>query len=389
MSRNVVVCCDGTGNDFDDPNTDSNVIKLYKTLVHNGEQAVYYRPGVGTMGAPTARGWVEKQWSRLKGLAFGAGLMDAVADAYRFLMNEYASGNNIFIFGFSRGAYTARAIASVLHVFGLLRPGNENLIPYILRLYTKRTKEAKRRRPTFNSEDDFKYSFSRSVEVHFCGLWDTVSSYGWIYSPIDLPFAGQNPIIRIGRHAVSIDERRCCFQANLWGKALRDQDMRQVWFSGVHSDVGGSYLEGEAGLSKIALEWMLVEAQQNGLLIDADQAKVVLGCTKPVPEHFMPDYVRPDNDALRHVSLRGPWWILEYLPRRDPNRLDGGLCLPRGKWHRRIPSGSLIHESVITGKYGRSLPPFGVIEEWHRYCTAPTHEEQAHEAPQTPVREYI
>jgi uncharacterized protein (DUF2235 family) len=376
MSRNIVVCCDGTGNDFDDPNTDSNVIKLYKMLAQNREQAVFYHPGVGTMGAPTARGRIEKQWSRLKGLAFGAGLMDLVADAYRFLMEQYASGDNIFIFGFSRGAYAARAIASVLHVFGLLRQGNENLIPYILRLYTKRTKEAKRRQPTFDTENNFKYSFSRPVEIHFCGIWDTVSSYGWLYSPIDLPFAGQNPIIRTGRHAISIDERRCCFQANLWGEALPGQNMRQVWFTGAHSDVGGSYLECEAGLSKIALEWMLVEAQQYGLLIDGERAKLVLGYTKPVPERFIPDYVKPDNETPKHESLCGPWWILEYLLRRDPNSLGGGLCLPRGKWRRQIPQGSLIHQSVITGKYGRPLPPFGLIEKWQHYCAAATDDKQ-------------
>jgi uncharacterized protein (DUF2235 family) len=254
VSKNIVICCDGTGNDFDDPCTDSNVIKLCKVLTKDSGQVAYYHPGVGTMGAPNARGWIDKEWSRLKGLAFGASLMEIVADAYEFLMKEYAPGDKIFLFGFSRGAYTARALGSVLQVFGLPRHGNEDLIPYVLRLYAKRTKEAKRRKPTFAAKDDFKYSFSRSVGIHFCEVWDAVSSYGWIYSPVDLPFAGQNPIIRTGRHAVSMDERRCCFQANLWGEALPGQDIRQVWFSGVHSDVGGSYPEPTAGLSKIALE---------------------------------------------------------------------------------------------------------------------------------------
>ena len=190
------------------------------------------------MGAPNARGRIEKEWTRAKGLAFGSGLLDNVADAYRYLMNKFEKNDRIFLFGFSRGAYTARAIASLLHVFGLLEGGNEGLIPYILRLYAKRTKETKRSAPTFTTEDNFKYAFSREVDVHFCGLWDTVSSYGWITSPIDLPFAGQNPIIRASRHAISIHEHRCCFQANLWGSALPDQDIRQVWFSGFHSDVG-------------------------------------------------------------------------------------------------------------------------------------------------------
>ena len=369
MSKNIVLCCDGTGNDFHDPDTDSNVIKLYKVIAKVPNQVTYYHPGVGTMGAPNAPGWIGKQWSRLKGLAFGAGLMGMVADAYRFIMNEYQDGDRIFIFGFSRGAYAARALASVLHVFGLLHRGNENLVPYLLSLYARRTKEAKRRKPTFTAEADFKFSFASSVDVHFCGLWDTVSSYGWVYSPIDLPFAGQNPIIRTGRHAVSIDERRCCFQANLWGDCLPGQTIRQVWFVGVHSDVGGSYVEKEAGLSKITLDWMLFEARQHGLLMDENAVKLVLGGTKPVPEPFMPDYVEPSYKTPPHESLRKAWWILEYLPRRDPNKKEASLCLPRGKWRRQIPPGSLIHESVTLGESGRSFKDCRA-EKWIPYLAA-------------------
>jgi uncharacterized protein (DUF2235 family) len=367
MPRNIVLCCDGTGNDFDDPNTDSNVVKLYQTLIINSDQLGYYHPGVGTMGAPNARSRIEKTWTMVKGLAFGSGLLDNVADAYRYLMDVYGDGDKIFVFGFSRGAYTARAIASLLHVFGLLCPGNEGLIPYILRLYANQTKAAKRAKPIFTAEENFKYTFSREVEVHFCGLWDTVSSYGWINSPIELPFAGQNPIIRIGRHAVSIHERRCCFQDNLWGPSLAGQDIRQVWFSGVHSDVGGSYEECSAALSKIALEWMLVEAEKAGLLINCDKADVVLGRIKPVPLAFMPDHVEPNDKALMHNSLQGAWWILEYFPRKALRDGRAAWSLPRGKWMRKIPEGSLVHQSVVTREKAHSLPDDCCIEPWHRY----------------------
>lgn len=125
ISKNIVVCCDGTGNDFDDPTTDSNVVKLYETLVIDHSQWAYYHPGVGTMGSPKAHGWLDSRWTRIKGMAFGAGLKDNIADAYRYLMDSYQEGDRIFIFGFSRGSYTARALAAVLYVFGLLRPGNE------------------------------------------------------------------------------------------------------------------------------------------------------------------------------------------------------------------------------------------------------------------------
>src|ERR1700674_4497018 len=105
MPKNIVICCDGTGNEFGG-DCNSNVVKLYSTLVINETQVGYYHPGVGTMGSPTARNRLEKRWSRVKGLAFGAGLTANVADAYRYLMNVYADGDNVYLFGFSRGSYT-------------------------------------------------------------------------------------------------------------------------------------------------------------------------------------------------------------------------------------------------------------------------------------------
>jgi len=372
MSKNIVLCCDGTGNGFDNPNNDSNVVKLYNTLVIGSDQIAYYHPGVGTMGAPNARGRIEKEWTRAKGLAFGSGLLDNVADAYRYLMNKFEKNDRIFLFGFSRGAYTARAIASLLHVFGLLEGGNEGLIPYILRLYAKRTKETKRSAPTFTTEDNFKYAFSREVEVHFCGLWDTVSSYGWITSPIDLPFAGQNPIIRASRHAISIHEHRCCFQANLWGSALPDQDIRQVWFSGFHSDVGGSNAECESGLSKVSFEWILVEAQKAELKIDATRANIVLG-RDPIPAslRFLPEFVTPNAKGALHESLKRAWWLLEYYPRSDPRTYGMTWYFPRGRWYRQIPEGSLIHQSVFDGGYANSrLPNQYSIEPWSPFKSA-------------------
>lgn len=376
MSKNIVVCCDGTGNDFDDPTTDSNVVKLYETLVINEAQVAYYHPGVGTMGSPKARGWLDNQWTRIKGLAFGAGLIDNIADAYRYLMDTYEDGDRIFIFGFSRGAYTARALAGVLGVFGLLRPRNYGLIPYVLRLYGKLSKAARaRNKASIDPEENFKHTFSLAPEIHFCGVWDTVSSYGWIYAPIMLPLTGRNPFIRTGRHAVSIDERRCCYQDNLWGAPFEGQDIRQVWFSGVHSDVGGSYPEPtrenhpkpSAGLSKIALEWMLLEAEAAGLLIDAARAEVVLGYTKPVPQIFMPDYAPPDNTTAPHDSLHGPWWVLEFFPRKYRTAHGASWGLPLGR-RRQIPPGSWIHESAVTRPNRPPLPDTFVTEPWRRYA---------------------
>ena len=177
MSRNIVICCDGTGNSFENIETESNVSKLYSCIRVNEGQIGYYHPGVGTMGAPNSRGRLGREWSRIKGLAFGAGLLANVGDAYRYLMDTYADGDHIFLFGFSRGAFTARALGSLLHVFGLLCAGNHELIPYILQMYARRSRQARHRTSTFEPDEAFQWQFSHKEEVRisFCGLVATRS----------------------------------------------------------------------------------------------------------------------------------------------------------------------------------------------------------------------
>lgn len=169
MAKNIVVCCDGTGNEFVADNN-SNVVKLYGTLIINADQRAYYHPGVGTMGAPTAHGFVEKQWSRLVGLGFGGGLLDQVGWAYQFLMNAYENGARIYLFGFSRGAYTVRALAGMLHMYGLLCPGKEGLIPYITRMFAQHTRRHGGMKDTFEVAHEFKKTFSRDCLIHFVGF---------------------------------------------------------------------------------------------------------------------------------------------------------------------------------------------------------------------------
>src|SRR5215813_774939 len=195
MPKNIVICLDGTANEFGQKN--SNVIKLYATLVQDPQaQVAYYHPGLGTMGAPGALTKLAQSWTRLKGLAFGYGLAAGIGDAYSFLMETYQAGDNIYIFGFSRGAYTARSLAAMLHMYGLLRPGNEALVPYITRLFRSHDKAI------FALAAKFKDTFSSPCKPRFLGLYDTVSSVGWIYSPVKLPYTAQNPDVSIVRHAV-------------------------------------------------------------------------------------------------------------------------------------------------------------------------------------------
>jgi type VI secretion system (T6SS) phospholipase Tle1-like effector len=359
MAKNIVICCDGTGNEFGDNN--SNVVKLYSTLIIDGTQQVgYYHPGVGTMGSPTATNKLSKAWSVLKGLAFGAGLLDNVGDAYRFLMNVYETGDNVFLFGFSRGAYTVRALAGVLRMFGLLCPGNEGLIPYITRLYAKRTRDAGGMTHTFKVAGGFKATFCRPCPLHFVGVWDTVSSVGWIWNPVQVPYTARNPDMQVGRHAVSIDERRCYFRNSLWGPSFPHQDIKQVWFAGVHSDVGGSYSEAESGLSKIALQWMLHEALSFGLLIDPQRADLILGAipSPPAVAHDPATAAHTDKDSLsapvapnpsapEHNSLTLGWWLLEFLPHSyfDPVAEKPRWRIPLGA-PRKIPEGSVLHATL-------------------------------------------
>jgi uncharacterized protein (DUF2235 family) len=369
MAKNIVICCDGTGNEFSDCN--SNVVKLYSTLTIDGRRQVgYYHPGVGTMGAPAAHNKFTKAWSIIMGLAFGAGLLANVGDAYRYLMNVYEDGDNIFLFGFSRGAYTVRALAGVLHMFGLLHPGNNGLIPYIIRLYARKSRQAGGMTHTFDVAEGFKETFCRDCRLHFVGVWDTVSSVGWIWDPVRLPFTGQNPAMANGRQAISIDERRCYFRDNLWGVTLPGQNIKQVWFPGVHSDIGGSYADAESGLSQIALQWMLCEAAFFGLLVDPQKARKVLGRIPPPPP------VAPNPAAKAHNSLTWKWWILEILPHRyyDHASRQVKWRIPLGA-RRLIPVGSVFHQSVVEKLHvdpayrPPNLPPQPWPEEPANPCT--------------------
>jgi uncharacterized protein (DUF2235 family) len=340
VPKNIVICCDGTGNEFGDHN--SNVVKLYGSLIADERrQVAYYHPGVGTMGAPAARNRISKAWSVVAGLAFGAGLLDNVGDAYRYLMEVFEEGDRIFLFGFSRGAYTVRALAGALHMFGLLHLGNDGLIPYITRMFAKRTRKAGGMTHTFEVAAGFKATFCRNCPLHFVGVWDTVSSVGWIWDPLKLPYTAQNPDMAVGRHAVSIDERRCYFRNNLWGVALPNQNIKQVWFAGVHSDIGGSYPYRECGLSQISLEWMLCEAVSFGLLVDPGRANTALGRIPPAPP------VPPDPRAKTHNSLTLRWWPLEFLPHSYYDAVSRKVKwrIPLGA-SRVIPDGSVLHSSV-------------------------------------------
>jgi uncharacterized protein (DUF2235 family) len=371
--KKIVVCCDGTGNEFaskDSLDGNSNVVKLYTALKLDVNQVAYYHPGVGTLGDPTKKG-IAREWSVIKGLAFGYGFRDNVLDAYRYLMQHYAAGDQVYLFGFSRGSYTARALAGLLHSCGLLCRGNEGHIPYAWRMYTEKVATQKELNAhTIVPDTTFRDTFShRDFSIHFVGSWDTVSSVGWIATPLRLLDLAQNPTIQRARHAVSIDERRCFYLDNLWGPPVEVdipivlqgkpeaaaipeiQDIQQVWFSGVHSDVGGSYPQLKSGLANITLEWMIGEARKAGAIFDPERVRMVLGTPKPgeptaLTRALAPLYEHP-NSSMLHPSLHGVWWLLEFFPHRYYDKDDAAerTRIPLGAY-RKIPNGSLIHPTV-------------------------------------------
>jgi uncharacterized protein (DUF2235 family) len=352
--KNIVICCDGTGNEYGDAR--SNVIHLYKTLIQgDSSQVNYYHPGVGTMGDTRALTQIGKTWTKIRGLAFGYGLSENIADAYRYLMKNYEVDDQVFIFGFSRGAYMARALCGMLEMFGLLAPGNEGQIPYAMRLYKRHDGVISRllgKPNKFRVANGFKSTFCRPCKPHFLGLWDTVSSVGWILDPIgmkpdSLPFTAELADVKTIRHAISLDEHRAFFRANLV-KEIAGRDLKQIWFPGVHSDVGGSYPEAESGLAKISLRWMLREAMANGLRVDQTKADTIF---KGDPSH-----ARPLSTAIMHNSLNAKWWIGEFYPKSFRRRVSApGVDPPEyvrrirfNLFRRRyVPDGSSIHASVI------------------------------------------
>jgi Uncharacterized alpha/beta hydrolase domain (DUF2235) len=200
---------------------------------------------------------------------------------------------------------------------------------------------------TFEVADGSKFTFCRDCRLHFVGVWDRVSSVGWIWDLLKLPYTAQNADMVNGRHAVSIDERRCYFRNNLWGDQLPGQSLKQVWFAGVHSDVGGSYAPAESGLSQIALEWMLCEAVSLGLMVDPEKADQVLA--KAPLTTIPPPAPAPSDPAQKaHDSLTGAWWILEILPHSyyDPVASKAKWRIPLGA-RRVIPENSVLHQTVI------------------------------------------
>jgi uncharacterized protein (DUF2235 family) len=329
MSKRLVLCCDGTWNS-PDQKSPTNVTKVAlavaPTDASGREQRTFYHRGVGT-----------NRWERLRGGAFGFGLSRNVRDAYRFLVENYEPGDELFFFGFSRGAYTARSTAGFVRNCGILRREHVDRVDEAYALYRDKSSTT---HPRGMEATLFRRAYAYETRIHFIGVWDTVGALG-------IPLDG-SPLVRLinrrwefhdtklsgavdaAYQALAIDEKRAPFRPTLWEPAEsppKDQHVEQVWFAGVHCDVGGGYPEHE--ISDIPLLWMVNRARSSGLSFCPD----AFGPLRP-PSDSSPTA----DDATACTSV-------------DPNAL-GALHESREKLYR------------IVTPYHRSI---GVTDQAHEY----------------------
>jgi hypothetical protein len=387
-----VLCFDGTTNTYD--NNITNVIKLYSLLKKDKveEQLCYYQAGVGTYFSP---GVVQPifQWAAtLLDEGFAWYLYQHVIDGYKFLMQNYNVGDRVCLFGFSRGAYTARALAGMLYKVGLLSKDNTEQISFAYKLYK-----------SSSSSDEalargFKETFCRPVPIDFVGVWDTVGSVGVIMGR-SLPFVNTSTTrstIKVFRQALALDEHRAKFRPNLYHRGVLDKSSKlpvpkdgtqagrgkdekyetnvsEVWFAGCHSDVGGGNATNATihALADVPLRWMIEQIAQTNtqILFDYDafpRWNIPISIVHDPPpktggnstgNHVdaaavdAEDVVLKITDPLWKPSWKQPlWWILEIFPTSYTyqNAQDKWITtfLPHFGCGRRVPPDPAFHASV-------------------------------------------
>ncbi|MFF3634414.1 DUF2235 domain-containing protein [Streptomyces sp. NPDC002250] len=317
MVKRLVICCDGTWN-FADQSSRTNVAKVALSVCTGAaagkDQRLYYHSGVGS-----------SRRDHLSGGAFGVGLSRNVLDAYRFLVEMYEPRDELFLFGFSRGAFTVRSLAGLVRNSGIVRRAHADRIQEAWHLYRDRLEK-----PSGAAATLFRRSYAQETKIRFIGVWDTVGSLGipvpaskglgavvercnrqWAFHDTEL-----SSWVRAAFHALAIDEERASFRPTLWhqqpGAERQGQELKQVWFAGVHCDVGGGYPE--TGLSDITLLWMVEQAHRYGLVFDP-QTLSAAGPSVMRPEDAVEFRVRPDVLGEVHCSRNGLFRLAQPLHR--------------------------------------------------------------------------
>jgi uncharacterized protein (DUF2235 family) len=327
MTKRIVLCTDGT---WDKTSNNTNVYKVKNGSPTNADQVVFYDDGVGANGL-----LIEK----LAGGALGAGLYQKIKEGYAQIAHIYEQDDPIFIFGFSRGAYTARSIAGMIAICGLPTANfDTNMVETAFAAYRNPDQ-----REALLAQLNRNYSMF-NAKITMVGVWDTVGSLGIpaLFGGVDHILYGfldttLHPDVLNAYHAIAIDERRIEFPPTLWsGQPANGQTLEQVWFTGVHSDVGGGYDDDPSdgtALSDITLSWMMSKAWALGMESDPAfqaqyanlDAKYSLD-TKHESWNVLWGFPKPrsiaDNAALSNsVVIRC---------QNDPSYRPGNLKLPAG-----------------------------------------------------------
>jgi uncharacterized protein (DUF2235 family) len=267
MPKKLILCADGTWNTphgVEVAVNDTNVRKIFCALASDETQQPFYDSGVGTDGTPI---------DHLAGGAMGEGLFQKIQDCYRYLTDAWSPGSSIYLFGFSRGAYTVRSLGGMIARFGLPTKNLDN--EAAVRVFAAYRERDPEKQAAMKLQLELQYDI-QGAAVRLIGVWDTVGSLGipgLIFELFDEKKYGfldtaLHPNVQNAYHAVSIDERRRQFEPTLWtnpdgSDRVNDAQVEQVWFPGVHCDVGGSYTPSD--LSDIPLAWMMRKAMQCGL----------------------------------------------------------------------------------------------------------------------------
>lgn len=262
MSKNILIFSDGTGQKGG-KGINTNVYKLFNMVENRTpRQIAFYDPGLGT------------DWRKVTGSMSGGGISKNLLQCYRFIFENYQAGDKIFLFGFSRGAATVRSLSAFINLFGILPKSREDLIRKAYKIYRGSDPDRKEKR----AEEFIARHHTMKAKVDFIGVWDTVAALG-------LPFKWASVLldniakhrfhdfklsdsVLIARHALAIDDERKTFHPVVWDPLEKDdppERLKQVWFCGMHTDVGGGYESTD--LSNITLKWMIDEAKEYGLKI--------------------------------------------------------------------------------------------------------------------------
>ncbi|KAG0694948.1 hypothetical protein DFH29DRAFT_1005894 [Suillus ampliporus] len=348
--RNLVIFIDGTSNKAAD---NTHVFELSKNIVEDEAQLVYYTSGVGTHPRPERFALV-KEVFRIADLAFAH---ENIVRAYTWLSGKYRDGDKIFLFGYSRGAYQVRALAGMIHEVGLVTPKNKeqitNAFPHYSAINSGKFED-------IQLAKEFKMAFSRSVVIHFIGVWDTVSSVG-VNRTKNLPSTNTCDHICYFRQALALDERRVNFQPEYvygsmndrsnWFKyrsvpSPTDEDrVKEVWFAGSHSDVGWKKTNHPSDFPNMPLLWMCEEAREAGLLLN------------PRKVTFQ------DHKITNSLTLL--WWLFEMLPIGHLQyNSNTHKTLPHRGRGRIIMPGQKIHESVLYRPNYRPKAVFWDVQQW-------------------------